>query len=388
MIVKNKMVIVVLFVSLAIVSIALGRYSPQSDSFTGLCVLSRPGFSVLYNGSTTVAVGKALEVGKVYSVVGRIRRTSRGLWIDAAKVEWAEPNFKLDSLKGAYWYSHSSPVLLVPGRVYLAYPLNASRGEIVSLKGLFYGRTFYPVDVERLGYLRTPEDGLPYLLRGVVMKPGNPAELWNGSELFRAYLPHGLELEAGKEVEVLGIVRFYSKITVYVDRPEDLRVVGMAGKVPVEKAEYGQIATGECLVLRAGHYLSLNCTSLRFYGCKARAGDVIRFEALRGKSSLRGLSCTLAKPRENLTNSICSPESGQFGKIEGRISWVKVYRNGFGIANVTNGTCWVLLKLPSSLGVSVFENESLTAYGLFATYHGKPAFQVSSGEDLCLGKRC
>ncbi|MEO2151218.1 MAG: hypothetical protein ABGW50_00965, partial [Thermococcus sp.] len=91
---------------------------------------------------------------------------------------------------------------------------------------------------------------------------------------------------------------------------------------------------------------------------------------------------------EELPNGICSFREGSFARISGRVAWVRVYRSGFGLANVTNGTCWVLLKIPSRLDISLVENESVTAYGFFTTYRGKPAFEVQSGDDLCSGKRC
>ncbi|WP_367884799.1 hypothetical protein [Thermococcus sp. JCM 11816] len=68
---------------------------------------------------------------------------------------------------------------------------------------------------------------------------------------------------------------------------------------------------------------------------------------------------------------------------------MKRYRNGFGLANVTDGNCWVLLKLPpKSLGISVASGENVTAYGFFTTYREKPAFEIQSGEDLCSGSSC
>jgi len=169
----------------------------------------------------------------------------------------------------------------------------------------------------------------------------------------------------------------------------DVKVLGPAEEKPINLAQIGDIATGECLITRStSRYLKLNCTDLRLYGFHAKVGDTVRFDALRRKSSLLCLNCSVVEPREKLPNDICSFEDGSFARILGKVTWVKVYRNGFGIANVTNGTCSVLLKLPSRLGVSLTENESVTAYGFFTTYRGKPAFEVQSGEDLCSGKHC
>ncbi|WP_297507666.1 hypothetical protein [Thermococcus sp.] len=385
--VKVNFRIIVLAVSLLVVSFALSHYSPQQDSFTGLCILSRPGFSLLYNGTATLGVGRELEVGKVYTVWGRLRETSNGFWMDVAGIKESKPSFPLETLTGAYWDS-GYPQLLTPSRVRLAVRLNATKGMLISVKGLFYGNRFYPLKVRELRYLERPENGMPYFLHGVVVQPGNPAEVWNGSESFRVYLPHSLTLKAGRKVDVLGIARLYSTITLYVEDAGDVRLLGMAERAPVSEARYGQIAEGECLVIKAGRSLSLNCTRLRLYNFSARVGDMIRFMALKRKSSLLCLSCRVIKPREALPNSICSPGKGHFGKIEGKVAWVKVYRNGFGIANVTNGTCWVLLKLPSRLGISVEGNESIVAYGEFTTYRGMPAFQVTSGDDICYGRRC
>jgi len=385
--VQNKLLVIVLLSSLLIVSLALRHYSPEKDSFTGLCVRSGS-ISVLYNGTVAVAVGEHLELGKIYTVEGRLRKTERGLWIDASSVRLAEVTFPLESVDGAYWYSFG-PFLLTPSRIRLAYPINASKGSLVNVEGLTYGSKFYPVKVVELGYLKEPENGMPYLLEGVVLYGGNPSVIWNGSEEFRVYLPHGLSLKPGIHVRVLGIARLYSTITLYVDSSEDVVSLGTADEKPINLAKVGEVATGECLVVKAtSRYLLLNCTTLHLHGFTARTGDTVRFEALRRKSSLLCLDCSVTKPREWLPNGICSFREGSFARISGRVVWVKVYRNGFGIANVTNGTCSVLLKLPSRLNVSLTENESVTAYGFFTTYRGKPAFQVNSGDDLCSGRRC
>jgi len=378
---------VVLMFSLAAVSLVLSTYSVEKDSFTGLCVRSGE-YSVLYNGTAVVIVGEHLELGKVYTVEGRLREAGETLWVDVSSVRPASVTFPLESVEGAYWYSFG-PVLLTPLRVRLAYPINASKGSLVKVEGLTYGSKFYPVKAVELGYLKEPENGMPYLLEGVVLYGGNPSVIWNGSEEFRVYLPHGHSLEPGLRVRVLGIARLYSTITIYVDSSDDVVVLGTAEEKPINLAQVGEVATGECLVVKATlRYLTLNCTNLRLYGFTARTGDTVRFEALRRKSSLLCLNCSLAKPREELPNGICSFQEGSFAKISGRVAWVKVYRNGFGIANVTNGTCSVILKLPLRLNVSLTENESVTAYGFFTTYRGKPAFQVNSGDDLCSGRQC
>jgi len=223
------------------------------------------------------------------------------------------------------------------------------------------------------------------VVEGVVLYTGKKTVLWNGSEEIALYLPYGTELKPGQRVKVLGIVRFYSKLSLFVDSPEDVEALGTAVERPIDEARVGDIATGNCTVIGSGRSLKLNCTDLRLYGFSARTGDVIHFEALRRRSSLLCLNCTVVVPREELPNGLCSFSPEKFSKITGNISWVKVYRNGFGLANVTNGNCWVLLKLRKSLRISLSANETITAYGFFTTYRDMPAFEVESGDDLCSG---
>jgi len=386
--VSKRVLFIVLLSLLVVVSLALSRYSPKGDSFTGLCVYSSGGFSILYNGSSSVVVGRDLELGKVYTVIGRLRKTSRGLWMDVSSLSAGNITFPLKTVRGAYWVGYY-PQLLTPARVRLAYPLNVSRGELVEVEGLGYGGKFYPLRVRGLGYPSKPEDGMPYLLEGVVLRGGNPAEVWNAGEAFRVYLPHGVSLKPGLKVEVLGIARLYSTITIYVNAGEDVQILGIAESKPLQMVRVGEMAVGRCLVVgKTSRYLKLNCTKLGLYGFTARVGDEVQFKALRRESSLLCLDCSIVKPREELPSGICRLWEGNFAKISGKVAWVRVYKNGFGLANVTNGTCWVLLKLPSRLSVSLRENESVTAYGFFTTYRGTPAFKVESGEDVCSGKSC
>ncbi len=163
---------------------------------------------------------------------------------------------------------------------------------------------------------------------------------------------------------------------------------GYGRKVPVSEASIGDVAVGNCTVVGKGRYLSLNCTKLRLYGFDARVGgDRIHFEAVRRRSSLYCMRCEVIRPpREKLPNGICSFANGKFGRVSGRVEWIKVYKTGFGLANVTENGCWILLKLRKSLGVSLRVNQSVTAYGFFTTYRGAPpAFEVPSGDDLCSG---
>jgi hypothetical protein len=226
---------------------------------------------------------------------------------------------------------------------------------------------------------------MPWEVEGVVLYTGKKTVLWNGSEEIALYLPYGTELRPGQRVRVVGIARFYSTLSLFVDSGNDVEMLGTAERKPLQAAGVGDVATGDCTVIGSGHSLKLNCTDLRLYGFSARTGDVIHVEALRRKSSLLCLNCALVIPREELPNGLCSFSPGKFSKITGNVSWVRVYRNGFGLANVTDGDCWVLVKLRKSLNITLGPNETVTAYGFFTTYRGMPAFEVESGDDLCSG---
>ncbi|RLF80394.1 hypothetical protein DRN44_07340, partial [Thermococci archaeon] len=78
----------------------------------------------------------------------------------------------------------------------------------------------------------------------------------------------------------------------------------------------------------------------------------------------------------------CNPNPEVPSKIEGDVEWVKVYSNGFGIANITNGNCWTLLKLPKSIGVTLEEGGHVVAFGFHTTYREMPAFEIASKEDV------
>ncbi|MBP1911600.1 hypothetical protein [Thermococcus stetteri] len=348
---------------------------------------SSPGFSVLYNGSQSVAVGKSLEVGKVYAVRGRLRKTGRGLWMDVSSLKTASPDFLLESLEGAYWIDET-PRLLTPERVYLATPLNASKGELVLVKGLRYRGKFYPIKVRRQGFLNFPRNGFPFAAEGVVLSTGRYISLWNGSEELRVLRLRGVRLSPGQKIRAVGIVRIRDYIYLYPSDVTDVVLLGYPEPVSLEDSSVGSIVEADCLVLGSGKTLKLNCTSLRLYGFKARVGDAVHIVALRRKSSLLCLNCSVVQPREKLSNGLCEYSPGDFARISGTVSWVKKYRNGFGVANITYGNCWVLLKLPKSLGASVIPGENVTAYGFFTTYREKPAFEIQSGDDLCSGSSC
>ena len=324
----------------------------------------------------------------MYNVTGSVFNTSSGLRMRPKRIRPSPPLFQTLEIRGFYWPSRGY-YLLIPGsgeRIKLALPLNASKGDMVDVKGLFYHGRFYPVALSKLNPPPYPEDGMPWWTEGVILYSGRKTVLWNWSAEIALYLPYGLRLKPGVKVKALGIFRRYSMPSLLVDSPDDLTVVGSAPKAPVGKAKIGEIARGACTVVNVGKSsLRLNCTALRLVGFNARRGDIISFEALVRRSSMLCLNCTVQRKREELPNGICSFSQGKLAKISGTVAWVKVYGNGFGLANVTDENCWVLLKLRKSLGVSLRTNETVTAYGTFTTYRGMPALEIGSGEDVCSG---
>ncbi|WP_048055115.1 hypothetical protein [Thermococcus onnurineus] len=386
--VRNKILVVVLIIGSIVVlgtMALLGESTREFQEFTGLCVYSSGSFSVLSDGETVVGVYTALEEGKVYRIRGRLFNSTSGLRMRLGRVESAEPSFHLDVIEGAYWPSDGH-YLLAPGKIKLGIPIDVRKGELVRVEGIWYGKKFYPVRYETLGFSEKPEDRMPWSVEGIIIYAGSKTVLWNGSEEIVLYLPYRTKLELGKRVRVVGIVRFYSKLSLIVDSREDIQVIGDAGRRDVSHAEIGEVAVGSCTVIGSGSSLKLNCTDLRLYGFSARVGDRVYLEAIRRKSSLYCMNCKIVTPREELPNEICSFEVGEFAKVSGWVEWVKVYKNGFGLANITNGNCWVLLKLRKSLEVSLEENQTVTAYGIFTTYRGMPAFEIASGDDLCSGR--
>ncbi len=361
---------------------------PASDSFVGLCVYSSDGFSVLTNGSESIGVYAELKLGGVYNVTGSVFNTSSGLRIRPKRVRPSPPPFPTLDIRGFYWPSRGY-YLLIPGsgkRIRLALPLNASKGNMVNVKGLFYHGRFYPMASSKMKPPKQPEDGMPWQAEGVILYSGRRTVLWNGSAEITLYLPYGLRLKPGTEVKALGIFRRYSMPSLLVDSPDDLTIVRSAPKAQVEKAKIGEIAEGTCTVVNVGKSsLRLNCTALRLIGFKARRGDTVHFEALMRKASMLCLNCTIRESREELPNGMCNFSPGKLARISGTVTWVKVYGNGFGLANVTYGDCWVLLKLRKSFGVSLRTNETVTAYGIFTAYRGMPALEIESGEDVCSG---
>lgn len=354
----------------------------QGDSFTGVCVYSSPGFSILSNGSRDVAVPRELDVGEVYRVQGRLYHNGERMQV--YEIEKTSPNFPLEELEGFYWPSRGC-YILTPERIRMGYCLNVSKASRVFLKGIFHGSKFYPVDFRVGGFSKEFEDGMPVVVEGVVLYSGTRTVMWNGSVEIVLYLPYGLHLEPGKRVRVIGIARRYSMPSLLVDSEEDVEITGEACVRPIESAGIGDIGVGNCTVISKSHSgLRLDCSDKPLKGVEARVGDRLGIRALVRRGSLLCISCNVIRPREELPNSICGG-SGVV-KVQGQVVWVKTYKNGFGLANVSSGDCWVLIKLRKSLNASLGVNDSVTAYGEFTRYRGLPALEIRSGEDVCCGE--
>ncbi len=359
-------------------------------TFEGVCVRSSSTYSLLFNGSELLFIPEKLDVGTAYRITGIIKKESEGLRTSG--------KFKMETLKGpaewmsiingSYWESGGHAYVLTPEWVRLARKINAGKGSKILTWGIQYGSTFYPSGyVVVSGPTGRFRDGFPVLVRGVVLKDAGETVLWDGGRRIYLHLPYGEKLKPGSAVWVLGRARVSYKLELYVDSMADVRYLGVPGAVKGEDAQTGELVNMTCLVteaLRSG--LKLSCTDLKLRGFQARAGDMVSFTAIRDGDSLRCINCAVSTPRELLPNSICNFSEGSFAKVSGKAVWVKRYRSGFGIANVSSGECWVLLKLPKSLDVEIETGENITAYGRFTLYRGEPAFSVESGDDVCSGK--
>jgi len=383
-----------LIMLIAIYFIGRGGYTSLENAqkgdivvFTGLCVYSKGDFSILTNGRETVAIYRNLTEGKVYTIKGKLAHEEKKILYPLEITDGNAEKLHISNISGVYWVDHNC-YILIPQKVKLNRCLDIQKGIKVNVRGMFYGNTFYVLGFEAGNFLTEPIDGLPYKVTGVVLDNGTPTVIWNGREKIKVYLPYRFHLNLGDKVEILGIARLYSTLTLYVNSPEDVKLIGKARRRPIGKESVGDIAYGSCQVIKSGRGLSLDCTNLRLYSFPARTGDIIKFEALRREGSLVCLNCSVVLPRENLENSICNPKRGRIVKIEGKVSWVKVYKNGFGLANITNNTCWILLKLKKSLNLELRENQTVTAFGIYTTYREKPALEVYSREDVCLGNSC
>ncbi len=396
--VKDRRFDIVIIIGVLIVLTGMNLYSPTTHreghinsqkvrliNFTGLCIYSSPDFSVLTDGERKIAILKTLNTGTIYKVSG-IMFNSTYSKLKPVKISRVSANtLKLKSIRGALWKDKEC-YLLTPSRIKLGWCINATKGTVLDVEGISYGSLFYPLHFSSRGYVEKPEEDMPFPVEGIVIYNSPNTVIWNGSEEIRLYLPYHIHLKLGNRVKVLGIAKFYSMLTIVVEAPEDIKIIGEAQKVPVDNATIGNIAEGTCMVLNRGRGLSLNCTTLKLYGFSAKIGDLVKFEAIRRRNSLYCLKCMVVASRNTLSNDICTPNPGKFGKIEGRVKWIKLYKNGFRLANITENSCWILLKLPKSLKISLKENQSITAFGTFTTYRDMPAFHVKSREDICSEK--
>ncbi|CAB49095.1 hypothetical protein [Pyrococcus abyssi] len=177
--------------------------------FSGVCGYSSGDFSILTDGKMSIPVYAPLKVGKVYKVIGVYRNGG------IKPREITNGSVELETIVGAYWFDYA-PSILTPRRVYLKYPINASPGDIVEVKGAFFGSKLVPVSYKKLGHIEEPKDGYPLEIEGRVVKGGNPSYVkWRGRTI-KVYLKDNASLETGSFVNVLGIVRVYgNKITMY-----------------------------------------------------------------------------------------------------------------------------------------------------------------------------
>ncbi|MBO8174087.1 MAG: hypothetical protein H0Z18_02385 [Thermococcus sp.] len=355
--------------------------------FTGLCVYSKGDFSVITDGLETVMVYKNLTRGEIYTVRGKLVSKQQKAMYPLEVTNGSIEALSLSYLSGVYWEDYGC-YILTPQKIKLDRCLNTKKGTKIQAKGVFYGNIFYVLSFEGGDFLAEAKDNLPYRVVGVVIDNRTPTIIWDGKEKVRVYLPYKLSLKLGDKVKILGIARLYSTLTLYVGSADDVKIIGRAKRKPIGEERIGDIAYGSCQVIKAGRGLSLNCTDLKLYSYFARTGDIVEFEALRREGSLVCLDCSVKFPREKLENSICNPKQVGIIKIEGRVSWVKIYKNGFGLANITDGGCWILLKLRRSLNLELKENWTITAFGVYTTYRGKPALEVHSREDVCLENSC
>lgn len=341
--------------------------------FEGICVYSSDDFSIITDGKFSVPVLSGLEVGKAYKIVG----VYRGEAIKPGIIEKTEgEELSLVRVTGAYWVDYY-PYILTPKKVKLKFELeNVSIGEIVEVKGVFFGTKLVPVEYKSLGFLSYPKDGYPFEFTGVVLYGGNPGGILWMNKSVRAYLPDNQTLTPGQVVKIVGITKVSGDyISVYA---RNFSVVDFAKETTnIEGAKVGEIIVGSCRVSRVFlEYLELECLDKKVFGVKGRVGDLVHFKALKRFGSYLCLECNLTA-REDMENSICTPQIGKVGKVAGKV--VKVSKNKI---LVEFNRCKVSVKLPE--GVKVREGDYITAYGVFSTYYDKPMLIVYGEEDVCV----
>lgn len=349
--------------------------------FYGMCVKARDNYSVLFNGKESIVVFERLNVSQIYEIRGKLYQGRAIIPISIKKA--GKERLNVTKIKGAIWWENSRCYLLAPEKIYLQRCLETEKGKVIEAEGIIYDGTFYPISYREGDYLKNPMDGMPYKINGTVLYGGNPATIWR-NERIKVYLPYKVTLKEGQKVEILGIVDLKSTLTLYVSSQEDVKLLNNTEVSTIGNEKIGDIVSGICQVVKSSRFLKLNCTKLRFYGFNADVGDTIKFRALRRENSLYCLSCSIKIPRRSLENSICAPKKG-IVKIHGQVREVKIYRNGFGLANITYRNCSILLKLRKSLNITIVENQTIAAFGYYTTYRGKPALEIQSRRDICLG---
>ncbi|CUX77102.1 hypothetical protein CHITON_0323 [Thermococcus chitonophagus] len=342
--------------------------------FTGVCAYSSDGFSILTDGKFSVPVFSDLEVGEVYRVIG----VYRGRGIKPRRIESGD--MELEEIEGAYWVDYY-PSILTPKKIKLKFELSGvEQGEIVRVRGVFFGSKLVPVEYRVVGNLTYPKDGYPFKFRGVVLYGGNPGVILWKNRSVRVYLKDNFTLIPGRVVEVFGITRVAGGIIVYASHFRDTGSANVS-----EKPNIGEIAESECRIIqKLENRVKLECLDLPLSNVTGRIGDKVKFKALRRFSDYLCLDCTLY-PREDLGNMICSPEVGKAGKVSGVVESVKEVRGRI-IAQVRHGDCKILLKLKPDVKVKV--GDEVEAFGVFSTYYRKPILVVEGEEDICLNSSC
>ena len=348
--------------------------------FYGMCVKAKDSYSVLFNGKESIVVFERLNVSQIYEIKGKLYQEKGIVPILIKKAEKEKLN--VTKIKGAIWWKNNKCYLLTPKKIYLQRCLEIEKGKVIEADGIIYDDIFYPIFYREEDYLKNPMDGMPYKINGTVLYGGNPATIWK-NEKIKVYLPYKVTLKEGQKVEILGIADLKSTLTLYVSSQEDVKLLNNTEVSRIGNERVGDIVSGTCQVIKSSRFLKLNCTKLRFYGFNANVGDIIKFKALRRENSLYCLSCSIKIPRRSLENSICAPKKGII-KVHGQVKEVKIYKNGFELANITYRNCSILLKLRKSLNIAIAENQTITAFGYYTTYRGKPALEVQSREDICL----
>ena len=389
MIISKRLSIVLALIVLTS-SLLLIRSDPgRRDSFTGVCVRSYPTYSLIFNGSSTLLVKAELRKGEAYTVRGSFFSSGDLLSVRGKySVEGSAVFEGGEWVKGYYWEKRGRPYLISEDEwIPLGKRLKVGKGFLVYVRGLFYGKELFPTEIREIaGIPAEPEDGHPIGVRGVIL-PGSPPRLFSNGTEFYLSLPYGLHLKPGRVVEVTGIVRETTKLWLYVYSGDDVRTIGLPPVKELGRSGKGDLVGGTCRVYEVKKSgLRLDCTEKLLRGFHARTADRVKFLALDTGGYLYCLNCTVLEERERLPNGICGAKPGSVEKVEGRVEWVKRYSSGFQLANLSNGVCWLLLKIPKSTGKGVLAGEELTVYGLVSTYRGKPAITPSSGDDLCSSK--